>query len=613
LTTGPTLQIRIYHEQNLLFSGDLDGPVELGRQRLDEAPPYAQIAGEGGTRLIIAPLQEQAVSRRQLLIEPLGDNEIRLTNLSRAMPVRIEGNNELPPGDRIELKLPCSLNIMRRFVRLLPEQQDEGVHTLSARTRLPSRTDSMDSLVSSRSSLIDSDQLRWEQVVDWLRSVMDVLQGAASNDDFFETAVRAAIGMVGLDSARVLTFRDGKWETEAVAGAGLTRSVDWRASSSVLRRVRSEKRTFWRSEGDLGLQSESLMGFTSVVAAPILDEHGEVIAVLYGDRRVTTVVDEIQGLNEIDAMLVELLACGIASGLARLEQERAALAAQTRFEEFFTPRLSKRLLGDRSLLEGVEREVTVFFCDIRGFSRVTERMGPQATVRWLNQILGEISDAILDREGVLVDYSGDEAMAMWGAPEEQRDQASRACDAALAILERLPELNRRWGAELQESIEVGIGINTGSAYVGNIGSHRKFKYGPLGNTVNLASRIQGASKYFQSQLLVSESTLRQLDRELVDRQSRRVCRVKVVNIEDPLDLYEIVPAGDAAFGVRKELLETAWNALDGGDVSGAMHSLDELLRQVPDDYAARSIRNLLTSREGDQSLRESGIWIVPGK
>lgn len=607
------MQLRIYHEQNLLYSGTLDGPVELGRQRTGESLPYAQIPYEGGTRLVIASLQEQAVSRRQLLIEPLDDSSVRLTNLSNALPIRIEGNIELQPGNRLEFKLPVSLNVSRRFIRLLPEQLDDGVRSLSFRTQTPGRTDSIDSLAASRSALIDSGQLKWDQVVDWLRSAMDVLQRAASNDDFFETAARAAIGMVGLDSARVLTFRDGKWEVQAVAGADQTRDVDWHASQSVLSRVQTEKRTFWKSEGDLGLEVESLTGVTSVVAAPILNEKEEVIAVLYGDRRFSGIIAENQGLNEIDAMLVELLACGIASGLARLEQERAALAAQTRFEEFFTPRLSKRLLADRSLLEGQEREVTVFFCDIRGFSRITERMGPQATVRWLNCIMGEISDAILDLEGVLVDYSGDEAMAMWGAPEEQSDQAMRACEAAIRILKRLPELNSRWGEELKETIEVGIGINTGSAYVGNVGSHRKFKYGPLGNVVNQASRIQGATKYFQCPLLVSESTLKKLNPDFVEQQSRRVCRVQVVNINHPVNLYEIVPSADSNFTERKRLLDSAWEALDLSDVREAIRRLDDLLDQFPADYTAQAIHTLLSPDRQDRSLLESGMWVMPGK
>ncbi|HSG71967.1 MAG TPA: adenylate/guanylate cyclase domain-containing protein, partial [Planctomycetaceae bacterium] len=174
-------------------------------------------------------------------------------------------------------------------------------------------------------------------------------------------------------------------------------------------------------------------------------------------------------------------------------------------------------------------------------------------------------------------------------------------------------LNSRWGEELKETIEVGIGINTGSAYVGNVGSHRKFKYGPLGNVVNQASRIQGATKYFQCPLLVSESTLKKLNPDFVEQQSRRVCRVQVVNINDPVNLYEIVPSADSNFTERKRLLDSAWEALDLSDVREAIRRLADLLDQFPADYPAQAIHTLLSPDRQDCSLLESGIWVMPGK
>ena len=340
------------------------------------------------------------------------------------------------------------------------------------------------------------------------------------------------------------------------------------------------------------------------------------MAVLYGDRKIGFSREGQDNLlTELDATLMELLAFGVSSGLNRLKQERTALAAQTRFEEFFTPQLSKRLMNDDSLLKGQEREVTLLFCDLRRFSQVTEKFGHTLTVSWLNDVLGVISEAILEQDGVLVDYSGDQVMAMWGAPEEYNDHPIRACDAAISILEKLPELNAKWSSQLDgEEVDVGIGIDTGNAFVGNIGSHRKFKYGALGNAVNQASRIQGATKYLQSRLLISSATLNFLPGLIVDRQTRQVGRVRVQNIEEPITLHELVPRGTPRFLSRKQKLETCQEQLDHGNIEAARTTLETILEEFPKDGVARAYRQQLTPGESFHSLlKENGEWVLTGK
>src|SRR5439155_5872724 len=283
------------------------------------------------------------------------------------------------------------------------------------------------------------------------------------------------------------------------------------------------------------------MGIQAVVAAPILDRAGEVIGALYGNRRGRGTSSFARGadatpLTELEATLTEVLASSVAAGLARLEQEKAALAARVQFEQFFTPELARYLADQPDLLEGRDAEITLLFCDIRGFSRISERIGPAQTVHWVGDVLESLSDCVLARGGVLVNYMGDELLAMWGAPEKQDDHSKRACDAGLAMLARLPELNARWQSVLGEPIQVGIGINTGMACVGNMGSRRKFVYGPQGDTVNLASRVQGATKYLQAPILLTGSTQMRLDDGF---KTRRLCQVRVVNIARPVDLYEL--------------------------------------------------------------------------
>ena len=130
-----------------------------------------------------------------------------------------------------------------------------------------------------------------------------------------------------------------------------------------------------------------------------------------------------------------------ASGASRLPKRGECLEqAHVRFEQFFGPDLARLVRQNPDLLEGREAEVTLLFCDIRGFSRVSERLGPAGTVRWIGDVMGELSDRVLAQEGVLVDYVGDEMLAMWGAPAPQEDQAIRGVSAALGMLQALSAL-----------------------------------------------------------------------------------------------------------------------------------------------------------------------------
>jgi adenylate cyclase len=143
-------------------------------------------------------------------------------------------------------------------------------------------------------------------------------------------------------------------------------------------------------------------------------------------------------------MVVELIASQVAHALARLEQEQVALKARIQFEQFFIPELARELEASPSLLDGREAEVTVLFCDIRGFSTVSHRIGPRQTMAWINDVLDILSACVVEHRGVLVDYIGDELMAMWGAPEQSNDHAERACSAALDMIQRLAVIDEKW-------------------------------------------------------------------------------------------------------------------------------------------------------------------------
>lgn len=283
------------------------------------------------------------------------------------------------------------------------------------------------------------------------------------------------------------------------------------------------------------------------------------------------------------------------------------------FEQHFTPELARELARnpDPMQMKARQAEVTVLFCDIRNFSAISERLGPSQTVDWLSGIMGDFSASVIDHGGVLVDYTGDELLAMWGAPSEQPDHADLACDAAREILGSLPGINRKWRDTVGAETEVGIGINTGDALVGNVGTRKKFKYGPLGTTVNLASRVQGATKYLSTPLLITDSTH---DRLSDVRNTRRLCQVRVQNIQQPVGLHQLVSNDQT--GIWHTLTDHYEEALDhfeAGEFQQASALLGELLVETPDDGPSL----LLISRVVEAMLGDgenfSPIWDLPGK
>jgi adenylate cyclase len=377
--------------------------------------------------------------------------------------------------------------------------------------------------------------------------------------------------------------------------------------------VLREKKTFWEApdQADSGLTA-SLIGVEVVVAAPILDRAGEVIGVIYGDCRQDGKGNGRTRISKLEAMLVQLLAGGVATGLARIEQEKAALNAEVRFGQFFTPELARQLMLQPDLLKGRDSEVSILFCDIRGFSRISERLGPAGTVEWVADVMGALSDCVLAHRGVLVDYIGDELMAMWGAPEIQEDHARLACRAALDMQSFLPKLNERWQERLGEPTSIGIGVNTGRARVGNTGSKHKFKYGPLGPMVNLASRVQGATKYLRTPLLITDSTRERLSEEF---STRRLCKVRVVNIATAVNLYELAAAGDTDWKMIQPLYEHALDDFEHGNFRGAARTLGNLMAEHADDgpslvLMGRAINALVAPPEAGGF---DPVWELPGK
>jgi adenylate cyclase len=612
---GTPWEIRIFDRQEPVFATEATGPVELGRQAEGEPAPFCSKPDGDRCRVIIARLDEDTVSRKHVLVEPLPYNLVKVTNRSGKLPIRLPNGSDLAPGASAVLPLPAALGVGRKTTIRIQEPGGDGNEHQSHLQSLPEATIPPGRLSARAPRLgalgLPAGGMEMESLLRWLQAAQEVLHSATGSLEFFARAARAVVELVGLDSGHILICENEEWTVKAAEFAPrVTPRPEWQPSRRILSCVRQEKRTFWQVPEEASDASDSWQGIGAVVAAPVLNSKGEVIGALYGDRRPDRSPTAKRAITKLEAMMVELLASGVAAGLARVEQEKAAVSARVQFEQFFTPELSRQLALDPDLLQGREAEVSILFCDIRGFSRISERLGSERTVEWLEDVMGTLSECVLAERGVLVDYIGDELMAMWGAPETQADHARLACRAALAMLDCLPKINEKWEPVLQEPMALGIGINAGRAHVGNTGSKKKFKYGPLGNTVNLASRVQGATRYLKSWLLITGTVHAQLDASFV---TRRLSTVRVVNIRDAVDLYELAAPEQPAFAVLKQGYEEALQLFEAGEFRHVVRILGKLLSEYPHDgpslaLLSRAVKCLADELDYEQF---SPIWDLP--
>ena len=223
-------------------------------------------------------------------------------------------------------------------------------------------------------------------------------------------------------------------------------------------------------------------------------------------------------------------------------EERDKRRIRDMFGKYVSPAYVDELLKAPAPPElgGVDKELTVLFSDIRGFTTLSERMSPQELVNHLNLYLTAMTDLILEYEGTLDKYVGDEIMCFWGAPLPQEEHALLACKCALRQIEVLNKMNAGWPPE--KMIRIGIGVNTGIMTVGNMGSAGRMNYTLMGDNCNLGARLEGTNKEYGSTIIISEYTYAQVKDKVIARELDNI-RVKGKN--KPVLIYELldVPEG----------------------------------------------------------------------
>jgi adenylate cyclase len=198
-----------------------------------------------------------------------------------------------------------------------------------------------------------------------------------------------------------------------------------------------------------------------------------------------------------------------------------------------------RLVSSQKLPElgGELRDLTILFCDLRGFTALSERLAPTVLTRVANEFLSAATEAILEHGGTVDKYLGDAIMAFWNAPLEQPDHAERACRAALRIQEKVEALNALWAREGGlPRLAAGVGINTGPCTVGNFGSSHRFDYSAIGDAVNVAARLEGETATQGYAILLGPETAVRVARFA----TIPIDRIRVRGRTEPLEVHALV-------------------------------------------------------------------------
>jgi adenylate cyclase len=248
-------------------------------------------------------------------------------------------------------------------------------------------------------------------------------------------------------------------------------------------------------------QSVVLQKVRSAMCVPLIGSENKSLGVLYVDNF------SLKRFGETDLDFLIAFAGIAAVALENgqfAERIRFEALARSNFERFFTPHLAARIASspDAVKLGGDKRRVAVLFSDIRGFTALSETMNPDTMARLLTEYFTEMVECVFRHGGTLDKFIGDAVMAQWGAPIGEDDDCDRAMSAAIDMMDELEKLNARWKEEGRPTIGIGIGLNVGDVFAGNIGSDRRLEYTVIGDPVNISSRLYSAAA--AGEILISE-------------------------------------------------------------------------------------------------------------
>ena len=360
----------------------------------------------------------------------------------------------------------------------------------------------------------ESFEERRERKLALLLEISKELSKQQEVDTLLDKVVDITFKVMNVDRVSILMVEEASGELvprvskNRLGDAGGSRHVP----QSIARRAVDERLAILTDNAltDDRFKGKSIMmqSVRSAMCTPLMGSDGTVLGILY--------VDNLTATNSFSDEDLEFLIAF--SGIAAVAIENSQLTDRIRreavvlsnFQRYFAPNLAEQIANEEGAVQlgGAKRPVVVFFSDIRGFTRMSEPMKPDDIATLLTEYFTEMVEIVFEHGGTLDKFMGDAIMALWGAPIAHEDDADRAVRAAIDMLAVLDSLNAKWADEGRPRVEIGIGINFGEVFAGNIGSDRRLEYTVIGDAVNTASRL--CSKARESEILISEDLYREL-------------------------------------------------------------------------------------------------------
>jgi len=261
------------------------------------------------------------------------------------------------------------------------------------------------------------------------------------------------------------------------------------------------------------------------------------------------------------------------------------------FSTYLAPAVVKQLMEspEKLKLGGEERIITAYFSDVQGFTGISEKLTPSELVELLNEFLTEMTNIILKYEGMVDKFEGDAIIAIFGAPNDMENHAEVAVKASIDMQKRLAELRKRWKVTGKPELKMRLGLYTGPAVVGNMGSENRMDYTMMGNTVNVASRLEGVNKIFGTYSMIGETTCKAAGSSVFTRE---LDLVNVVGKQEPVRIYELIGYPEDIDRPLKETIDhyhkglTAYRNRQWDD---AIDAFTDALGLTPDDKPSQTL------------------------
>jgi len=493
-----------------------------GDQDFELAADHVYVVGRAVTSDI--PIFDPTISRRHAELK-VSKTAVQLKDLGSSNGTFINGERvsegSLEPGDSVtfgkvvfQLKSPDSASRMVTTGQNLPHPGGTIVKKISMSAGMPSLM--AEAVQPQPPGEAGAGQLKvagastGERNARKLSLLLDVsqkLSGELDLDKLLGRVVATTFDVMIVDRVSVLLATDGGELVPRTSKSRLGDSSAQHVPRSIARKAVEERVAILTDNAVAddrfkGGQSILLQSVRSAMCIPLMAGAEQVVGILYVDNLTAT-----NSFNDEDLQF--LIAFG---GLAAIAIKNSRFADQiqrqamvrSNFERYFAPNVAAEIAQQQGAVKlgGDKRPVTILFSDIRGFTTMSENMSPDSIASLLSDYFTEMVDIIFANGGTLDKFMGDAIMALWGAPIPHADDPDRAMVAAIAMQKAIVALNEKWAAEMRPKISVGIGINYGDTFAGNIGSHLRLEYTVIGDAVNVASRLCSNAK--GGEILVSD-------------------------------------------------------------------------------------------------------------